>query len=182
LDVRGGRVGRPATHGVEPTFWRARTTVAPEGGCFRVTCEDGLAVARIGAALTWVALRNAPLERARGFLPVLAHRAWAPDDGESWMRVVLRFGEPAASEHELGGFRATGGELLAVKRAQDGRGFIARIEIDGGLAQLVPPWPVASAWRCDARERDGEPLAIPADDFVFRAAEGRIQSVRLVPK
>jgi hypothetical protein len=147
-----------------------------------VACDDGLAVARIGDALAWVALRNAPLERARGFLPVPAHRAWAPDDRETAMRVVLHFGEAPPREHVVGGFRATGGEVLAVKRAQDGRGVIARIEIEEGLAQLVPPWPVAEVWRCDARERDVAPLAMAGEDLVFRAGEGRIQTVRLLPR
>ncbi len=95
---------------------------------------------------------------------------------------MLRFGATAPAEHALGGFRATGGELLAVKRAEDGRGVVARIEIEGGLAQLVAPWPVAAAWRCDARERDQAPLDATGDDLVFRVADGRIQTVRLVPR
>jgi hypothetical protein len=95
------------------------------------------------------------------------------------MRVVLRFGSAPPREHTLGGFRVTGGELLAVKRAQDGRGVVVRVEIEDALAELVSPWPVASAWRCDARERDGAALGVT--DFVLRAGEGRIQSLRLVP-
>jgi hypothetical protein len=182
MDVPGGHIRRPAVRGADPTFWRARRTVVPEGGSFQVSSDDGLAVARIGDALTWVGLRNAPLERARGFLPVPGHRAWGPDDAVSSTRAMLRFGPPPAKEHVLGGFRATGGELLAVKRAEDGRGVVARIEIERGLAHLVAPWPVATAWRCDARERDLAPLEVTGDDFVFRSADGRIQTVRLLPR
>ena len=144
----------------------------PEGGTFRLSSDDGLAVARIGDALGWVALRNAPLERARGFLPVPNHRAWGPDDAVSSTRALLRFGPPAAKEHVLGGFRATGGELLAVKRAEDGRGVIARIEIESGLARMVVPWPVASAWTCDARERDLAPLEVTGEELRLPVGRG----------
>lgn len=79
MNVPGGVVRRPMRKLYDPTFWPARSFAHIEEGK-----EWGFAAFLGGPAcismsrpgtLEWVVLRNAPLERAFGFLPLPAHPA-----------------------------------------------------------------------------------------------------------
>jgi hypothetical protein len=85
MDVPGGVIQRPVHKLYHPTFWAGRTFVHFEG---EPQPSAGLAVFFGGPAciayanpgvLQWVALRNAPSERAYGFLPLPAHPASGVD-------------------------------------------------------------------------------------------------------
>jgi len=79
MDVPGGMLDRPARKLYDPTFWPARTFAHVRDG----EREHGLAAFLGGpaaiafdekhATLEMMVLRNAPRERAFGFLPILCH-------------------------------------------------------------------------------------------------------------
>src|SRR6185503_2381363 len=89
MDVAGRTIARPAERLFSPTFWAASTTASVSP--LVVTSEDGLVVTKTATGLAWVALRNAPFERAFGWLPVAPPGVWAPEDGPQWSRVCLSF-------------------------------------------------------------------------------------------
>jgi len=84
MDVPGGYVHRPHRKLYDPTFWPARSFVyhaSPETGRGLAAYLGGPACAtlRDDGSVEWVALRNAPSERAFGLLPLPAHPASGHD-------------------------------------------------------------------------------------------------------
>lgn len=96
MDVPGGFLRRPVTRIYDPTYWAARSFVHlhdPQS-------DAGLAVLLNGPAcigqvrpgvLEWLVLRNAPRERAYGFLPLLAHPASGNDPDEHAIECAVGF-------------------------------------------------------------------------------------------
>lgn len=192
MNVPGGRVIRPRHKLYEPTFWCARSFVHAHDARGGVALFlGGPAAVSLGAdgALEHIVTRDARREVAFGVLPVLAHPAKGSQRAISALVGGLRLLGPGdADTHGLpmdvgavldeGPFaeaprpdpvlcsddpRATVG---AVKPADRGAGVIARVHRhDPALASVVlscPTRPVRAAWRCDALERDVEPLRVEA--------------------
>lgn len=94
MDVPGGAVERPISKLHEPTFWCASSFAMLREG----EGQPGLAVfagrplavsAHPDGTLDWVAARNAPKERAFGFLPLLANPARGEESSTQTMDCVL---------------------------------------------------------------------------------------------
>jgi hypothetical protein len=160
----------------------------------------------------WIALRHAPKERAYGVLPVLAHPAAGSDPGEGVFDYAVWLtagGDYRANQVPQQVRRALGGALkgqhaaeleeraghvlvvdhpdvlvTAVKRAERGRGVVARLNALAGwergeeLRLTCPGRPICEAVLCDALERD---LAVlPVEHGVARVPiRGAVSSVRL---
>jgi hypothetical protein len=106
MDVPGGLIARPRTKLYHPTFWPAQSFVHVRDPMILT----GLAVFLGGpatAALTavgvleWIALRNAPHEKASDFLPILAHPASGtdPHEGDLDYAIELTPSGDAAANH-----------------------------------------------------------------------------------
>lgn len=75
-------------------------------------------------------------------------------------------------------------QLTALKTAEDGRGLILRLVESAGSQETVtvcPPWPCASACRCNLLEDDGEPLPVQDGTVTIALAPWQIVSIRLCP-
>lgn len=87
MNVPGGVVRRADRKLYDPTFWPARSFAHLDdpSGFGLAAFLGGPACVGMHApgALEWVVLRNAPWERAFGFLPVLAHPASGSERGDS---------------------------------------------------------------------------------------------------
>jgi hypothetical protein len=87
MDTPGGHVERPARKLYDPTFWPVlsycRVADRASGRRLHVSFDTpgALAVQR-DSAVEWIVARNAPKERAFGFLPVLAHPVGGSSRGE----------------------------------------------------------------------------------------------------
>jgi len=84
MDVAGGVVERPLHKTFEPTFWSAQSFVhyRDAGGGAGLALFTGIPATvcgRPGGEIEWVVARNAPRERAFGFLPLLSHPASGRD-------------------------------------------------------------------------------------------------------
>jgi len=80
MDVPGGVVKRPFTKIYDPTFWPAVNFVHLQdvsSGCGMAIFLGGPASVsgNSNGVVEWIGLRNAPREKAFGFLPLLAHPA-----------------------------------------------------------------------------------------------------------
>ncbi|HEY3357339.1 MAG TPA: hypothetical protein VGQ83_29080 [Polyangia bacterium] len=213
MDVAGGVVRRPARKHYDPTFWPARSWAHLEGGAARpgvgVVLGGPAAIAlRDRGVLEWLALRNAPHERAFGCLPLVCHPASGADHdahGLDYAVVATPAGDyraaglprlaRAALDDALGlqGAAALAGiarcaapdvHVSAVKAAHRGAGVIVRLEsIAPGPCEvrLECAAAPASASLCDARERDLAPLRVDGDAVVVPVTRA-LTSVRLVPR
>jgi hypothetical protein len=185
MDVLGGVVERAHQKLYNPTFWPLRSFAHLRDA----RSDVGLAIVLGGPAslssdgcggLDWVALRNAPHERAFGVLPILAHPAggrdpdehqfdyavWSTPKGDWLSNNLPRLAREVRSE--FSGWAADLCQplvtlsrndvlLTAVKPAHRGIGTVIR------LTRLGLPGPVdfqsnngriRAAWLVDARERD----------------------------
>jgi hypothetical protein len=166
-------------------------------------------IASSAGHLEWVALRHARGERAFGLLPVPAHPASGTDgsvqsfdfailltesggyreNGLAGMavRALREPGESGLALEEIPGsvlrLDASEARVAALKPASRGAGVVARLERlgpDPVLAHLrCRLRPIVAARRCDARERDLEPLPV-SDGVVRLLLQEAITSVRLL--
>jgi hypothetical protein len=214
MDVPGGVVTRPTQKIYDPTFWPARTFVHardPVEGHGLAAILSGPACVTVGSAgLEWVVLRNAPLERAFGVLPIPAHPASGADPDVhdfDYALLVTAAGDfkdnrlPWLARHELRTVWTGGGEvpqaaddlvqldrddvlLSAVKRAADGRGIVVRLiryaPETSEVELTLSRGELRAATRCDAAERDLAALEVKRGR-VRVPLEGTINSVRLEP-
>ena len=167
MDVPGGVAVRPREKLFDPTFWAARSWVhacESRSGLGAVVCLGGPASLSLGrsGALEWVALRNAPLERAFRVLPIPAHPAagrdpdchaldyavgftssgdWRDNRLPRLARQVLSPSWQASGEPDLERLADRGFEIdrdgvrvTAVKRADRGEGLIIRLRSDAEKA------------------------------------------------
>lgn len=166
-------------------------------------------IASSGGHLEWVALRHARWERAFGLLPVPAHPASGSDgEVQSFDFALLLTGSGGYRENGLAEMRgralrdpgeaglaleeipgsvieldAGEARVAALKPASRGLGVVARLERlgpDPVLAHLrCRLRPIVAARRCDARERDLEPLPV-REGVVRLLLQESITSVRLL--
>jgi len=197
MDVPGGIVSRPLCKVYDPTFWAAswfaHVRDIPTGAGMAVFMAGPASIsANRNGEVEWVALRNAPRERAFGFLPFASHPAYGLDDSEhpfdyaigftregDWQRNSLpaisrkifrkTWIDPHWSDPED---RAEGVvmvpenvRVLALKRAQRGEGLILRLQSFGPKEALIglTGRQVKKAVLCDARERDIKDLSIDSE-------------------
>jgi len=214
MDVPGAVVCRPLVKVFDPTFWAAesfahlRDRDGLHGLAFFMDAPACISAGASGAVELAV-VRNAPKERAFGFLPVLGHPAYGEDPDEhavdcammittegDWLYNGLRrmaraalspcFIKPSAPEAEGQAeacFAVGGGvEVLAIKPAHRGEGLIVRLyRLDPSLseARLSCPWPIGSATLCDARERDIYALSTNGESLKA-PLKGALTSVRII--
>ena len=191
MDVPGGVVHRPLQKIYNPTFWGAKTFAHlldrrdPFPGLAAFMGGPASVSANSHGGIEWVALRNAPRERAFGFLPVPSCPAFGPDPGEhefvyavmptpggSWRENRLHLmAEEALAPYgtailtdTLVKTDAHDVKVIAVKPAWLGAGVIVRLQrFDPARKQVLlscASRPIARAWLCDARERDIQELIL----------------------
>jgi len=208
MDVPGGVVDRPSVKIYTPTFWPAMTFAHVRD----VRTDAGMAVLMGGPAsisgspdgiIEWICLRNAPKERAFGFLPILACPAKGLDPDEHTLDYAVRMTTKGdwrenrihvAYESIMGQRHSLPGKgpitvdhedvvVSAVKPADRGDGVIVRLtSYSAEPCKVRLCWqnrPIRSAKLCDGRERDSAEVTLEdgcAIVPVFRA----ITSVRVV--
>ncbi len=212
MDVPGGVVERPLQKIYDPTFWAAAGFVhlrdAASGKGLAIFPGGPASVsADANGVVEWVALRNAPIERAFGVLPVPSCPARGDDPGRHTLDYALRFttagdwranllpaearlaraqfdgGGPAG--RAAGGFESSDPKALitAVKRASRGDGLIVRLMSFAGSAGEFRlrsrDRAIRRALLCDARERDLSELTIDEAEAVVPARAG-VVSVRVI--
>jgi hypothetical protein len=84
MDVPGGVVDRSLSKIYDPTFWSAQSFAhyrgkGDEGGVAIFSSRPFAISGRESGEVEWVVVRNAPKERAFGWLPLFAHPAKGPD-------------------------------------------------------------------------------------------------------
>ena len=169
MDVPGGVARRGLVRIYDPTFWcasnfvHARDAVTGEGLALVAGSTVSVSAGPAGS-LEWVMLRNAPRERAFGFLPVPAHPASGPNDEENGFEYAVWFTSEGdwrgnrlhtALEHVLwaelgshalaepvaldGAVRTDHADVRvrAVKPADDGRGVVVRLVSYAGEGAMV---------------------------------------------
>lgn len=210
MDVPGGVVSRPLLKIYDPTFWSVSSFVhlpgRNGGGMAVFPGGPGCVCCSVAGAVELVCLRNAPMELAFGFLPVLGHPARGPDPGEHDFFYAVMFtrsgdwlenGCHLVSGRTLGSLRADDPGLepspfpvrtdredvavTAVKPADRGDGLIVRLFSYGsGEAEVESvSGEVVRASLCDARERDRD--EVPVEGGRARVPlGGAITTLRLI--
>lgn len=204
MDTVGGEIERPRERQFSPTFWAVPS---------RLTLDDGRALHALfetptaisvskGGALEWIVARNAPRERAFGWLPVLAHpiggtnaepqvhHAALMGRGEvreakralelHWLPEVHR----AASEQMEALVRVDDAavSVRAVKRSGDAGDVTVRLyrdqQVDRPVRVWLPEYDVGTAWSCDALGRPLAQLEV-VHGCVVVPMDSRLMSVKL---
>lgn len=198
----GGVVRRPAARHYHPTFWPVFRWAAglsndtPAGLAVAVPSSTAVATTRWGG-LDVVVARNANQELSWGFLPfrgmpargrepgdVTMTTTWwlvARDDPVEIGKLALPHGWADAAQRAFPIDREDV-VLSAARGAADGRGVVVRLRAlgrPGGPVRIGCRWPLRSAVRCDALERDIEPLRID-DGWVVAEMGEPLLTVRLV--
>jgi len=209
MDTLGGNIARPRERGHQPTFWPVPSRLTLQGArtAVHVGFEAPTAVSfSPDHALEWIVARNPMRERAFGVLPVLAHpiggtvderqthaaavfasegQGMSPEVRErleiAWLPAAHRpLKEHADSRIACDDPRVV---LEAVKRADVGGGVIVRLACEAKTPRTVRLWipgtPVWGACRCDAREENGEALALEEGKVVVPLG-ARLTSIRLL--
>jgi len=201
MDVPGGVVSRPLVKMYDPTFWAAADFAhvrdRSTGRGFAVFMGGPASISANGNGIVeWVALRNAPKEKAFGFLPLLAHPAYGEDPDEHLFDYAVAItrqgdwrvnrlhvlahdvlseawinGETVAPATRADAWISTGSEdvrIVAIKPAHRGQGLIVRLMSFGASSGMLEfkDRTVERAFLCDARERDLEEI---------RPIEGRVE-------
>jgi len=100
MDVPGGVVDRPRRKLYEPTFWPARSFAHLQGdnshGLAVFLGGPASAALRDDGTLEWMALRNAPRERAFGLVPLPAHPATGTDPERQSFHYAIWFTPPGS--------------------------------------------------------------------------------------
>ncbi len=209
MDTVGGAIRRPLERLYAPTFWpvpsRLSVPEAPGARALHALFDTPTAAAFNGAGhLEWIVARNAPKERAFRLLPVLAHPIGGTDDGMQSHSAALLWdwhgesGDPghqrARAELDASGareglrervrFGVPGVEVMALKRAERGAGLILRLAserpVHGSFTVALQGLHVRKAFRCDAHERDLEPLPVDGSGTVTARMSGFLATLRLV--
>ncbi len=204
MDTVGGVIERPHERQYSPTFWAVSSRLTlDDGKVMHALFEAPSAVSLSpSGALEWIVARNAPRERAFGWLPVLAHPIGGtnPDVQEHHSALMGR-GElidakralelhwlperhRAASEHAEGLVRCDSEAVTvrAMKRSGLAGDVTVRLYREEPLKGPVRVWlqdrNVSAAWTCDALDRKLQMLAIEPGGRVVVPLESRLTSVR----
>lgn len=205
MDTVGGVIKRPRERMYSPTFWAVPS---------RLTLDDGrqlhaLFEAPTAASLSptgsmeWIVARNAPKERAFGWLPVLAHPIGGTNDEvQAHEAALMGCGDVTAAKHQLelqwlpAEHRDASHEahqlvqcdtpdvkVHAVKRSHDGEGVTVRLFCEKpppGLVRLsLKGRTLRTAVRCDALERELQELHVEPEGHVMVSLASRLTSFRL---
>lgn len=203
MDTIGGEIERPRERQYSPTFWPVSSRLTLDDGKVMHALFESPTAVSLGmtGALEWIIARNAPRERAFGWLPVLAHpiggtnpdlqvhhaalmgRTEVASAKRSlelhWLPEVHR----AASEHadELVRCDNDAVTIRAMKRSGDAGDVTVRLYREQPLKAPVRVWlhqrRVASAWTCDALDRRLQALSIDPDGRVVVPLTSRLTSV-----
>ncbi|MFN8036313.1 MAG: hypothetical protein U0V73_10295 [Acidimicrobiia bacterium] len=207
MDVPGAVVARPRSKVHDPTYWCASSFVHVRGAdgsglAVLVPRATAVSVSRDGR-IDLVAARNAPIERAWGWLPIPGHPARGTEPGP----VVFEYALVATTggDWQANRLAPPAAKLFAARRPRTGRYTVDRDDVwvravkeahrgDGAIVRLRAPGasryapvdvtlrgtrPIAAAWVCDARERDV--AALPGvDGTVTLRLDGPIASIRVL--
>lgn len=205
MDTLGGEVARPRERHFSPTFWPVPSRLTLDDGRLLHALFEAPTAASLSpaGALEWIVARNAPRERAFGFLPVLAHPIGGTTPevqvhhaallGRAELAAARRALElhwlperhRASAEQAHGLVQCDRGEvtITAVRRAGAAGEVTVRLYREQPLSEPVRVWVtgrgVKAAWRCDALERPGPALAVEAGRTVVVPLTSRLTSVRL---
>lgn len=153
MDVPGGLVRRPRHKLYTPTFWPARSfvhAVDPVSGRGLAAFLGGPAAPSLGpdGAMEWMALRNAPRERAFVILPLLAHPASGTDpDEHAFDYAVMCTSGGWQQEHTLPRIaRQVLGEALLPDAPDIDSVTPVRVDHDGVLVAAVKPASRGQGW------------------------------------
>lgn len=205
MDTVGGVIKRPRERQYSPTFWAVPSRLTLDDGRQLHALFESPTAASLSPAnlLEWIVARNAPKERAFGWLPVLAHPIGGTnpdlqvhegavmgkgDLAEAramletwWLPEAHRDASHAAST--LVRCDSPSVRVSAVKRSHDGAGVTVRLSCDrvppGPVRVWVEGQPVKHAVECDALERELHVLEIEGEGRVVVPVTSRLTSLRL---
>jgi len=207
MEVNGGMVRRPAVKLYEPTFWASGRVVIPGDGegnrgfAFLPGVPSCVAY-RAGRGLELGAMRNAPKEMAFGVLPLLSFPARGPDRGLQTLCYSLLLLPAEPGEDPLAAcleaarrdkplysikWKVIPGEveIIAVKRALRGDGYIVRLYCPlPGRREVTlfrEDGELREAFLCDARERDLAGLPV-SGGRVLLVMSTPLATVRVFPE
>jgi hypothetical protein len=205
MDTVGGEIERPRERQFSPTFWPVSSRLTlDDGKVMHALFESPTAVSLApSGALEWIIARNAPRERAFGWLPVLAHPIGGTNPDVQvhhaallgrtevlsarrslelhWLPELHR----AASEHaeDLVGCDSGAVTVRAVKRSGAGGDVTVRLyrgePVNGPVRVWLRDRTFARAFTCDALDRELQPLTIEPDGRAVVPLTSRLTSVRL---
>ena len=204
MDTVGGVIERPHERQYSPTFWAVPSRLTLDDGRLLHALFESPTAASLSpaGALEWIVARNAPRERAFGWLPVLAHPIGGTNSdvqvhhaavmgrgalAEAQQALELRWLPElhrAASEHGEDLVQCDDGTVLikAVKRSGVGGDVTVRVYREEPLTGPVRLWlherGVTEAWICDALDRQLQPLTIEPGGRVVVPLASRLTSVR----
>lgn len=170
MDAPGGTVVRPLRRVYAPTFWPMHRWLhlvddTTGHGLAMWQALPGAISYDVSGELCAVAVRNATRERVFGLLPIPGNPVTAHE------REAYRFDCA---------FIFT---MLAAKPVSRGEGTVIRLYAPtpplGVLTVRCPGRPIRQAYRCDARERDLEPLPVTAG-AVHLTMAGTVATLRIL--
>jgi hypothetical protein len=205
MDTVGGAIERPRERQFSPTFWAVPSRLTlDDGKVMHALFEAPTAVSMApSGALEWIIARNAPRERAFGWLPVLAHPIGGtnPDVqvhhaalvGRTEVVIAQRSLEllwlpeqhRASGEHvhTVVGCDSGAVTVRAVKRSGTEGDVTVRLYREQPVSGPVRVWvrghQLSSAWACDALDRPLQQLTVEPEGRVVVPLTSRLTSVRL---
>ncbi len=207
MDTVGGVITRPRERLYSPTYWPvpSRLTLRDRRALHVLFESPTAAALGQGGALDWIVARNAPKERAFGWLPVLAHPIGGstpdvqvheaallatPDALTSTRAALARCWTSSALE--LAAAQAAsalvrcdtpGVSVAALKHALRRGGLTVRLFCEQVPASPVRLWferiRVRAAFACDALERQLHPLVVEPSGCVVVPLAQRLTSLHL---
>jgi hypothetical protein len=205
MDTIGGVIKRPRERQYSPTFWAVPSRLTLDDGRQLHAMFEAPTAASLSpsGALEWIVARNAPKERAFGWLPVLAHPIGGTNgEVQAHEAALMGKGDVEAAQRQLElewlpeahrPASHAADELVqcdtpqvkvhAVKRAHDGDGVTVRLFCEKPPKAPVRLWlkgrPVRAAFRTDALERELQPLTVEPEGRVVVPMQSRLTSLRL---
>jgi hypothetical protein len=207
MDTLGGVIQRPRERLYSPTFWPVPSRLTLRDTRVLHVLFESISAVSLGenGALEWIVARNAPKERAFGWLPVLAHpiggsnpdvqvhdaallmdaAALAPSRAAlecSWASSAL---EERAVRAVLSLVRCDNPavSVAALKRGSTPDALTLRLFCEQVPAAPVRLWldgfSVRRAFACDALERPLSPLVVEESGCVVVQVERRLTSLQL---
>ncbi len=204
MDTVGGEIARPRERQYSPTFWAVPSRLTLDDGKVMHALFESPSAVSVGptGALEWIVARNAPKERAFGWLPVPAHPIGGtnPDvqvhHAALMGRGALASARRALELHWLPEHHREASEhaeelvqcdhdrvmIKSVRRSGGDGELTVRLYREDPLTGPVRVWlrerGVTSAWICDALDRQLQSLTVEPDGRVVVPLTSRLTSVR----
>lgn len=205
MDTVGGEIERPRERQYSPTFWPVSSRLTlDDGRRLHALFEAPTAVSLSPAgALEWIVARNAPRERAFGWLPVLAHPIGGTNpDVQVHHAALFGRGELLAARRSLdlhwlpelhrSGFEhaerlvqcdSEAVKVSALRRSGHEGEMTLRLyreqPLGGPVRVWMPEREVTSAWVCDALDRPLQELVVEPGGRVVVPLTSRLTSILL---